>query len=339
MRIAIVNDMLMATEALRRVIAGSPEHEIAWTARDGAEAVAKCARDTPDLILMDLIMPVMDGVEATRRITAESPCAILIVTATVEGNAAMVFEAMGHGALDAVNTPALGAPEGAAAMSEKIALIGKLVRAAPASEPAARQAHRAAQREPEADSPRLVVIGSSTGGPKALATILSALPASFPAAVVVIQHVDARFAAALAGWLDTQTPLSVRLAPEGGRARAGSVLIPATDDHLVMALDGALTYTPTPRDYPYRPSVNAFFESVARNWPRACVAVILTGMGRDGAQGLLALRRAGWRTIAQDEASCIVYGMPKAAADIGAAQEILPLDRIAPALLDLVEKA
>src|SRR3989442_12517502 len=130
MRIAIVNDMLIAVEALRRVVSGAPGYQVAWMARDGAEAVVKCAADTPDLILMDLIMPGLDGVEATRQIMMESPCAILVVTATVSGNAPKVFEAMGFGALDAVNTPVLGAHgklEGATALLNKIATIGKLI--------------------------------------------------------------------------------------------------------------------------------------------------------------------------------------------------------------------
>ena len=337
MRIAIVNDLLMAVEALRRVVVSAPGHEIAWIARDGAEAVKKCAEDTPDLILMDLIMPVMGGAEATRRIMAETPCAILVVTATVQGNASKVFEAMGYGALDAVNTPVLGADGtagGGEKLLEKIRLIERLVgdpgngeRATPIRTDAPQAA---------GEHPPLIAIGSSTGGPKALSVVLGALPPDFPAAIVVVQHVNTQFAEELAAWLDRQSPLAVRLAPDGGRPEAGTVLIPATDDHLVMTAGGTLAFTQDPRDYPYRPSVNVFFKSVADHWPTPCVAALLTGMGSDGAEGLLALRRARWLTIAQDEATSVVYGMPKAAARIGAADEILPLDAIAPALVRAV---
>ena len=334
MRIAIVNDLRMAVEALRRAIVSAPEHEIAWIAKDGAEAVRKCAEDTPDLILMDLIMPVMDGAEATRRIMAETPCAILVVTATVQGNASKVFEAMGYGALDAVNTPVLGADGsagGAEALLEKVRLIGRLVgasgsRGRPA--PASAGAQQAAGAPPP-----LVAIGSSTGGPKALTVVLGALPADFQAAIVVVQHVSKQFAEEMANWLDRQCPLRVRPAPDGGRPEAGTVFIPATDDHLVMTSERTLAFTPEPRDYPYRPSATVFFESLAAHWPTPSVAALLTGMGSDGAEGLLDLRRAGWHTIAQDQATSVVYGMPKVAAQIGAAVEVLPLEKIGPALI------
>jgi len=324
-RIAIVNDLKMAVEILRRVMASVPEYEIAWIAYDGAEAVEKCRRDTPDLILMDLIMPVMDGVESTRQIMKQCPCIILVVTATVEGNASKVFDAMGHGALDAVNTPALGTGgglEGASDLLVKIARlgillkrpeVGKKVRKGPGLSPSLQKA-----------VPDLTVVGSSTGGPKALAEILSGLPPDFNTAILIVQHVDKQFAPGMVSWLDTQTPVPVRLAIEGRRPEPGRVLLAATNDHLVMTRDLKLKYSAEPRDYPYRPSVNVFFKSVARYWPKKGTAVLLTGMGHDGAEGMLALRNAGWRTIAQDEKSCVVYGMPKAAAELGAVDRFMP---------------
>ena len=313
MRVAIVNDMMMAVEALRRVLVSAPEHEIAWIARDGVEAVEKCAQDTPDLILMDLIMPNMDGAEATRRIMEQTPCAILVVTATVEGNAAKVFQAMGFGALDAVNTPVLGAggqPEGGADLLKKVGrlatLIGKPVRQAP-PQPAAAPSRpdlpttgRAVAVTTDESVPPLVVIGASTGGPKALADVLTRLPSAFDAAVVIIQHVNAEFAPGMAEWLNDMTPLAVQAASEGAHVETGMVFLPKTDDHLVMAPDRTLTYSPDPRDNPYRPSVDVFFSSVASHWPAASAAALLTGMGKDGARGLMDLRRAGWHTIAQD---------------------------------------
>ena len=174
MRIAIVNDMPLAIEAMRRVIQSSDTHSIAWIARDGAQALEHCARDVPDLILMDLIMPVMDGVEATRQIMATFPCAILIVTASVMGNSAKLFEAMGVGALDAVRTPVLGAKnaDGAAALLYKIDSIGWLIGHRAEKKPERPQTNSA----PDGLSPKLVLIGASAGGPGAVAEILSALP-------------------------------------------------------------------------------------------------------------------------------------------------------------------
>ncbi len=333
MRIGIVNDLAMAVEAIRRVLAAAPQHEVAWTARNGAEAVKLCAGDRPDLILMDLIMPVMDGVEATRQIMAKTPCAILVVTATVDGNSSKVFNALGHGALDAVNTPILeGGASNTGALLFKIDMIGKLL------------GDKIESRSPTTPSvessfssrkDRLVAIGTSAGGPAALATLLAGLPGNFPAGIVIIQHVDEQFAAGLADWLKQYTKLTLRLAREGDELIPGRVLIAGTSDHLVLAGPSRLTYTPEPRNDPYRPSVDVFFESVAKNWRGEVVGVLLTGMGRDGARGLKTLRNLGHRTIAQDKATSAVYGMPKAAAALDAAADILPLDRIAPALVNL----
>jgi two-component system response regulator WspF len=334
MRIAIVNDTILAVEALRRILVYIPEHELIWTARNGAEAVEKCAADTPDLILMDLIMPVMDGVEATRRIMEDSPCAVLVVTSTVSGHAPKVFEAMGHGALDAVDTPVLGPggqADGGDDLLAKIATIGKLLRKPPAQE-LQRPTRRSRSSAKESVAP-LIAIGASTGGPMALANVLSHLPANFGASIVIIQHVDVQFSAGLASWLGTQTPLPVELAFEGCHLEAGKVWVAGTNNHLVMTADLTLSYTPDPRSYLYRPSVNVFFNSVALHWPGKGVGVVLTGMGNDGAEELKTLRAAGWHTIAQDEATSVVYGMPKVAAELAAATEILAIDEIGPALV------
>jgi chemotaxis response regulator CheB len=324
MRIGIVNDMPMAAEVLRRVVTTTPEHRVAWIAGTGEEAVALCRQDLPDLVLMDLVMPGMDGVEATRRIMAETPCAILLVTASVDAHTSLVFEAMGHGALDAVDTPSIstGDPRrDAALLLRKISTIGRLVtdRSAtglvlPARAPAARHP--------------LVAIGASAGGPAALATVLRGLPQDFPAAVVIVQHVDERFTAGMADWLGGHSALPVRLAQEGDTPMPGTVLLAAHETHLAMKSASRLGYTPEPRDYVYRPSVDVFFHSVAQFWKGDAIGVLLTGMGRDGAQGLKAMRNKGWLTIAQNRATSAVYGMPKAAAEIDAAVEILPLNSI-----------
>ncbi len=332
MRIAIVNDMPMAVEALRRVVAAAPDCALAWTARDGRAAVAQCATDTPDIILMDLVMPVMNGVEATRLIMQQSPCAILVVTATVSGHAGMVFDAMGHGALDAVRTPALGAQgqlEGAAELLAKIATIRRLI-AAETTTPA--HAPPPSARPRATGCPLLVAIGASTGGPMALATILGRLPARMEAALVIIQHVDVQFAAGLERWLNEQSRVPMAMAVEGARPEAGHAYLAATNDHLVLRPDFAFHYTPDPKSYPFRPSANVFFESLVHADVTPGVAVLLTGMGDDGARGLLTLAHNGWHTIAQDKASSVIYGMPKAAAEMGAAREILPVADIAAAI-------
>ncbi len=342
MRIAIVNDLRLAVEALRRVVASRPDTRVAWVAYDGAEAVRRCAEDRPDMILMDLIMPGMNGAEATRRIMRDTPCPILVVTATVDGNIGLVFEAMGFGALDAVNTPVLG-PDGSLAgardLLRKIEILSHLVRPGPGvpaaggPRPTAGSGPAARPRPAPGGAPPLVLLGASTGGPAALATILAALPGDLHAGLVVVQHIDQEFAPDLAVWLGRHCALRVRVAPAGCRPEAGTVWLAATNDHLVMRPGGALAYDAEPAACVYRPSVDVCFASAAEHWPAPGAAVLLTGMGRDGGAGLLALRRAGWATIAQDEATSVVYGMPRAAVELQAAARILPVSAIAAEIL------
>lgn len=339
MKVAIVNDMTSALAALRRVLQAVPDCQVVWTARDGAEAVAKCHREPPDLILMDLLMPVMDGVEATQHIMKCYPCAILIVTACTETNMSKVYEALGYGALDAVNTPVLGgddSAEMASTLLAKIARIRKLLKPAPTGSKgkfASRYAKLERRCEPSSAVP-LVAIGSSTGGPKALAAILSQLPAGFGAALVIVQHVGGQFSSGFIEWLAQQTALPVRLAAAGDRPHKGTVLVAGTNDHLYLKPDLTFGYTKNPVSYPYRPSVDVFFKSLAENWKGKGTAILLTGMGRDGALGLRALRLQGWHTIAQNKESCTVYGMPKAAVELDAAVEVLSLEAIATTLLE-----
>jgi chemotaxis response regulator CheB len=279
-------------------------------------------------------MPAMDGVEATRRIMASTPCPILIVTASVGANSRRAFEAMGHGALDAVDTPAIGSADRqqtVARLLAKIETVGRML-------DHKRPFHHvdAPSRARRAGSDRVIAIGASAGGPAALATVLRGLPRDFPAAIVIVQHVDEQFASGMAAWLDQQAALTVRVAAEGERLARGTVLLAGGSTHLVFKSADRVGYEREPSEYSYCPSVDVLFQSVSHHWPGEVVGVLLTGMGRDGAVGLRALRNQGHHTIAQDEASSAVYGMPKAAAKLQAAVEILPVDRIASRLMGLV---
>jgi two-component system response regulator WspF len=383
MRVGIVNDMQTVTEALRRIVLSDSRYTVAWTARDGAEAVRRCVRDTPDVVLMDLVMPGMTGAEATREIMQQAPCAILVVTSSVVANFRLVCEALGYGAYDSVETPTLGSQslaEAGAPLLTKLArydrvnqqLRGGFRQAASGSAPAkpfapappaasvagggrapaaARGAPPTVAAGPAAQSPAaraapsssamppIVAIGSSTGGPAALGTILSALPATLPAAVLIAQHVGLEFTAPLAQWLGDRSRLKVQLATPGQYVEPGRVLIANTEDHMIVAGDGTIRYTRDPVECPYRPSVDALFHSLANGNCRPGVAVLLTGIGNDGAQGLLHLRQAGWYTIAQDRATSVVYGMPQAAANLGAACRILPLGSIAGSIDDRLRRS
>ncbi len=329
MRIGIVNDSMIAVEALRRLIQSKPDYEVAWIAADGNEAVLRTKEDKPDIVLMDLIMPVLDGAAATREIMRDSPCAIIVVTSSVDSHVSKVFEALGNGALDAVATPVIGADGDSSGSEEfysKLERIRKIIKGAPAKT-AFKQ--RSDSITLYSDAPGLLLIGASTGGPKAIAKVLSGLSTDLNIAVVIVQHVDSQFSEGLAKWLDDQTGLTVSTAKDGDSIEPNRVYLAGSDRHAAISPDHKLVFQHEPAETPYRPSVDVLFMSAALEWDVPGAAVLLSGMGKDGAAGLLALREAGWHTVAQDEATCVVYGMPKAAVAIRAVVEELPIDIIA----------
>ena len=329
MRIGLVNDLPIALEALRRTVARIPGAGVAWTAMDGAEAVARCATERPDIVLMDLIMPVMDGVEATRRIMRASPCPILVVTATVTGNAARVFEALGAGALDAIDTPNLTDPAGIERLCKRIQSIVRIARPVAASSAALVEATRSTGTQP---LPTPALLGASTGGPQALRRVLMSWPKPLPFAAVIVQHLDAAFVPGLADWLGRECHHLVRVAEPGQPARPGTIYIAGGTQHLLLDANCVFREQAGAASDLHQPSVDALFESAARAGLAPGVAALMTGMGSDGARGLLALRRAGWKTIAQDQETSVVWGMPGAAVQSGAATRVLGVEQVGAAI-------
>jgi len=328
MKIGIVNNRMSQIVILRHILVSVPDYQVIWTAQNGTAAVNRCRRQTPDLVLMDLSISVTGAVATTHQIMQSSPCAILIMTQSIKKNISGVYEAMGQGALDAIDIPILDNKENGEVSQKlllKIAKINRIIKNYSSSS----QFQESYVMVPTLE---LVAIGASTGGPKALATILSKLPANFNRAVAIVQHLDDDFSQGFADWLNQQISLPVRLALPGDRLEKGAVLIAGSNDHLCLKPDLTLTYTENPIDYPYRPSVDVFFQSLAKNWKNKGTAILLTGMGKDGAQGLSSLKLQGWHTIAQDKETCIVYGMPKAAIELNAAVQILSPEAIAASL-------
>ena len=326
MRIAVVNDLSLAVEALKKVILSNTEHELAWVAYDGIEAVKKNETDTPDLILMDLIMPNMDGVEATKKIVESKYCPILVVTATVQGNSPKVFAALGNGALDAVKTPELTDTDSVNRILEKIELLKPIIK----NNIAKHKPKKEIKEKPGGvgSANKILAICASTGGPHAIVKILSKLPDNYNMPVVIVQHIDQSFVEGFADWLNRQTGLNVKIAEPGEEPKTGNVYVAGKNKHLIFDNYGKLNYTNEGVGAYYKPSIDIFFNSLCEN-SIDTLAVLLTGMGKDGAEGLKKLKEKGKFTIVQDENSSVVFGMPKAAIENDAACKILPLEDIA----------
>lgn len=331
MRIALVEPSPPLVRAVERALSGSG-HQLVWHTASGQDALKRCAAEPPDLLLLGLLVSDLKAAELTRRLIAKRLCAVVLL-AGPSSEMSSAYDAMGAGAIDVVKTPTLdanGQVVGSDALHGKLRTASRLLGHAssdqlPAVNPSAAPA-----------APPLVAIGASTGGPQAILTVLSALPKPFAGAIIIVQHVDGEFSAGLASWLSETSGIRVDLARPGSIPTPGIALLAGTEEHLIMAAGGSLRYTPLPRELPYRPSVDVLFGSLVQHWKAPGVATLLTGMGRDGAQGLKKLRQAGWLTIAQDEASSVVYGMPKAAAQIDAAARVLALEDIAPEISSFV---
>jgi two-component system response regulator WspF len=327
MKIGIVNDTEMASQAISMTLGSGGEHRVLWTAGSGPEAIRLCGENLPDLVLMDLVMPGMNGAAATREIMRTSPTGILVVTASVAVNCALAFEAMGAGALDVIATPALGSREGRQQFLNKISQLASIITDHGRPHPPPTAPLSDVARHPQGASDKLVAIGCSAGGPAALAGILGEVGPLGRAAMVIVQHIDARFIEDLATWLKGFSKAPLQLAKEGEFIEPGCIYLAGKDGHVEAHSNSRLRYDPELRGLAYQPSVDVFFKCIARSWRGRAMGIVLTGMGRDGSSGLRAMREAGFLTIAQDEKSSAIFGMPKAAAPYAA--EILPLAAMA----------
>lgn len=340
-RILVVEDSLTVRRHLCDLLASDPELSVIGEGEDGIDAIELCRTLKPDVVTMDMMMPVMNGLTATEYIMAHCPTPILIVSAsTNRGDLFKTYEALAAGAVDVLEKSAAANDLWAQRFRSTVKMVARIrVITHPRARLAGYIANLAQEPQPMGFSPRrfrLVAVGASTGGPGAIVELLRALPLGFPLPLVLVLHISEPFGVAFAGWLDGQSHLRVAFARDGEpfSSAAGRVVMAPPGQHLSIA-DGRFRLTREAERHSCRPSVDVLFESVAKEFGRSAAACLLTGMGRDGAAGLLRIRTAGGFTIAQDEATSVVYGMPREAVLLGAAEHVLPLSGIGPAVARL----
>jgi len=352
-RVLVVDDSATSRLLLVEILRADEEIEVVGQAADGVEALAMVKRLSPDIVTMDVHMPRLDGFAATKRIMVEAPTPILIITSVDARALSISLEAVRAGALAVQAKPtdpsAPGFDEEARELVRQVKAMSevKVVRHHDHEAPAGKPPISSRAGGPEAVAPRssallhdvpaaVVAIAASTGGPAALHRILTPLSADFPLPILVVQHISRGFGPGLAAWLDKASPIRVKIAEEGETLRPATVYVAGEDRHLCVSPSRRIHLSTVPAVGGFRPSATVLFESVAAAFGKGAVAVILTGMGRDGVDGLRAIRRAGGLTIAESKASAVVYGMPGAAVHDGLADLVLPLHEVCAAVAGLL---
>ncbi len=351
-KVLLVEDSPIALEILQRLLGSTPDIKVVGTARNGKQALDLIPGVNPDVICVDYFMARMDGLELTRQVMAKYPRPILVISNAVQStDTDNIFRLLQAGAVDVFPKPATGLPSDYEKVKRELinkikVLSGVRVYTKPLRErelpkPPLLLATTLAQPPPTmVESIRtlksrykVLAIGSSTGGPSALEKILWSLPANFPIPVICAQHISEGFLEGLVNWLDSRCPLTVKVAKIGEQPQPGFVYFASETQHLELDSQGRFTYASARSSRAFCPSINMLFKSIARFYGKTCTGVLLTGMGNDGAEGMKAIFDTGGLTIAQDERTSIIFGMPKEAIALGAARYVLPLPDIAPFLI------
>ena len=334
-RVLIVDDSALIRSLMTEILSEDPQIEVVDTAADPYVAREKIKQLRPDVLTLDVEMPKMDGLTFLANLMRLHPMPVVMVSSLTEAGAEVTLQALELGAFDFVTKPKLDVARGLREYSER---LRELVKAAARSHPRG-LAGVAPQRliaKPLRTTEKLIAIGASTGGTEAIREVLERMPANAPA-IVITQHIPAMFSAPFAARLDRASAMSVVEASDGEQIVPGHAYVAPGDRHLLIERSGArylCRLSDGPPENRHRPSVDAMFNSLARHSGVNVVAAVLTGMGADGARGLLTLRQAGARTVVQDEASSVVWGMPGSAFQLGAAEKVLPLDQVAAQLLE-----
>lgn len=331
-RVVVADDSSFAREVINAVLSTDSEIKVVGEAANGREAVEKVLELKPDIVTMDIEMPVMDGLEAIERIMASFAVPILVVT--TRGDAHTAYAAISKGALDLVVKPEVNL-DGAREFIDKIKMLSKI-------KVITHMKGKKSIREPKelkkpefsgGMSDRIVAIASSTGGPEALSIILSSLPGNFPCPIVIAQHISDGFVSGMVEWLKRIVKLNIKVAVEGETLCPGTVYFSPSEKHMEITNSKSVAFVARHSKDIYRPSCDVLLSSVARVYGSMGVGVILTGMGSDGVLGIKKIKEANGDTIAQDEKSSVVFGMPKVAIDSGCIDKILSIDEIAAELV------
>lgn len=327
-KILLVEDSQTAQAALKKILIQQPDFEIVGMAKDGVEGFSMFQSFTPDIVCTDLVMPNMNGLDLTKKIMATAPKPVLVISDAVgKGDEANVFSLLEAGALDVIQKPR---GEDFSSMSDELikkirVLSGVVVFSKKGVGPVPQKTESSSLK----NSPiEIVVIGASTGGPPALNEILAEIPSNFSKPIVIVQHITVGFTGGLIDWLNDICSLKVQFANEGEKPTKGNIYFPQENVHLGIDSSGKFKYDNSPPYKGHRPAVNETFVSFGKHYKNQMLAVLLTGMGDDGANGMKVCRDNGAYTIAQDEASSVVYGMPRVAKELGAAMEVLSLREI-----------
>ncbi len=340
-RVLVVEDCPLMCEVLTSIFNPDPQILVVGIAHNGKEAIELVPRLKPDIITMDIHMPVMDGFEATKHIMAYNPTPILVISSSVfRAGMDKVFKAISYGALDVIDKGDLeigGEKKSGEVLIEKIKFLSgiKVIRHPLAKLQQKRQGGvLEAPRKRALD--KIVAIVTSTGGPQALLEILKRFPENFPCGIVIVQHITNGFTGGLVDWLDSECQLSVKIAEDSEEIQSGVGYIAPDNLQMRVREGGTIQLSDEPAYEGHRPSGDVLLESVARAYRGRAVAAILTGMGRDGAMGMKAIKQSHGQTIAQDEKSCVVFGMPKVAIEMNIIDKVLPLEGIAKGIAEML---
>lgn len=335
-RVLVVDDSAIIREAIAKALESDEEIKIIGTANDGKEAIDLLPKLKPDIITMDIVMPVMNGVQATEYIMAYHPTPILVITSMLPQDMEIAFKALNAGALDVIERPSISELSKPTSkirkeLIDKVKLLANvkvITHLGGRSQKREKDTLQTITKKQDVKF-KIVGIASSTGGPKTIKKILCKLPPDFPIPIVIVQHISQGFTKGLVDWWNTECALEIKEGKDGEKLCNGVVYVSPSFVHMTVTKNGRVKLEDTPPVGGHKPSANVLLSSIAQAYPQSAIGIILTGMGDDGAIGIKAIKEAGGFTIAEDESSCAIFGMPKVAIEMGVVDKVMPSDEIA----------